>query len=279
MPTLHQTVVRRLASSPAARGAKRKRQIVRDAMIAHARAATADRGRDFRGFKRDGRRLGPGSGRTADWLDIGFAHYSVIAQTLHRDTGWSGELVRRLTRAIHRQRNLHGHANLDSFPALPEHFVLVPFQADIYRRQDRSATYLYPGDVVDHPTRQAHRWALYIEWHIARAIGEYDADQRLRRLSADSNYKVSGYLVDSICSWRAGRVGYEGCSGCESYAVHRAHPEQWDALLARAPIGGKGAEWEQVFPHEHSRRQELLDRGWWETLRLSDSIFTAQRPV
>lgn len=245
------------------------RRLARRAIAEAAERATAHLARDYR--------PGVGSGRTADWLDIGFRHYAITALLVHTECGYSGETVRQITRVLRalcggwperRAENLR----LDALPPCPVSAVYWPsggYPEEHCRRM------VAAGGADEH----IQRWRLWYRWHVERAIGEADARSLLARLAADPAARISGYLADSILSWRAGRSGYEGCSGSAYMGWFRDHPEHWDTLLARAPIGKSGDGWEQVFPHERERAAAARARGWHETMRLSDSIWTARHPL
>ena len=222
-----------------------RKRCARKAVQEAPKRATAALHRDYRGWLRTGGRVGPGSGRSAEWLDIAFEHLCVIAKAVHATTGLRDGDCREVARAILRWRL--GQAKIPK--ATPEHPLGIA-------------------------------WETWARSTGARAIGEYDAKALLGRLASDPNYRISGYLAASIMAWREGRDGYENCSGCESYHIHRENPDSWDALMARAPEGATVRDEagevsaEQVYPHEVRKREQLVALGWRETFRLNDSVWT-----
>lgn len=255
------------------------RRRARHAIEQSGERSTAHLSRDYRGFERDGSRKGPGSGRSADWLDTGFEHYQVLARAVHEQMGYSDQTVRDIVRTLTVQRGgwdvrSAENAALEKLP--PCTAALRPThdnEAEAFDRQ--MAAVANAGDHTGAASEHVIRWRLWMMWNGNRAIGEYDAWQRLARIARNPSARINGYLADSIRSWRGlGGHDYSGCSGCQSYAIHREHPEHWDLLMSRAPTGTKTDDAEQVYPHEHERATQLRAAGWQETMRLNDSIFT-----
>lgn len=201
-------------------------------------------------------RPGVGSGRTADWLDIGFSRYAICAQAAHDTLGLTGEDCRAVARAAKRV----------DYPA---HQAFIPAM-----ETPESVAQMAPD------SSYGNCWSAWYKLHVMPRIAEVEAKERLAMCDKNPSYRISGYLAASILYWRDG-IGhsYEGCSGCESYTWHRDHPEHWDTLLAHAPQGAKGPGWEQVFAHERDRAATLQAKGWFHTLRLEDSIYTERHPI
>ena len=236
-------------------------KIVTEARRDFDRSQYPERNRDFRS--------GVGSGRSAHWLDTSFARYSIIAQAIHRDTGWTGEAVRLATRAVMGYSNAYDHqSDLESLPPLPASVTSAPWMTRVYSEEHESR-------MCAEYSPEAKRWYYYIRWTLA---AEFAAAEGKRVI--EETGRISGYLAASILSWQ-GRGGrdYSGCSGCESYEWLRQHPEHWDSLLARAPQGATGDGWEQVYPHETERAERLQADGYYQTLRVNDSIYTRRHPV
>lgn len=110
-------------------------------------------------------------------------------------------------------------------------------------------------------------------------IGRAEAERELARLAADPAAKIGGYLADSILSWRSGNNGYEHSSGGESKLYFRTHPELWDYLMSRSPVGKSTATAIQVLPHERAKADACHAAGLFHTLRLSDSIYSGSAEV
>ena len=260
------------------------RRAAKEAVKQHADIDCSGLSRDYRGWNRaTGAHEGPGSGRAADWLDVGFEHLGVAAQTIHRELGFRDEVCRSIARTLHSRADGWGQCSRDTeqLAALPECPINPQYWDRGYQEDFARDMARHSADPLEHAPdapESVQRWRLYCEWHIGRALAEHDRAKRLQRIAADPAYRISGYLADSILSWRIGKKGYEGCSGSGSYACHREHPEEWDLLLSRAPMGAKTEDAEQVFPHEHTRAAALRAAGWHETLRMSDSIFTRKSP-
>lgn len=268
-------------------GSKARRQAMREA----AREAVAEMGkRETVDLSRD-YRPNIGSGRSADWLDIGFEHYQVEARALHKGLGLSGEELRKAVRVIHSRGNT-GY-DLSDVPHVPGTALdglvgrIRSFGLYVSRKYgyptNRTITWA-EGPFSGQAKRTSAQaldvlvWMAIVEHLVEPAIAEYDAKQTLKRINENPEAKISGYLASSIMSWSKGESGYEDCSGCDSFRWFKERPEFWDLLMSRAPIGNKGGSWEQVFPHEHERRENLMARGWFETMRLNDSLFTLKRP-
>ncbi len=229
------------------------------------------RNRDWRGWNRDGSRVGPGSGRTADWLDIGYEHYCVTARAVSA-MGYRDRDVSRITRVL---RTAHGRS-LDDSP-YDELYMTPCLEEPVYWHRGYGEEFdrcMATGNL------NMYRWQLWARWNLARISAEYDGQQRLAKIAGDPQYRISGYLAESILAYQdvPGHSGYEGCSGCESYAWHREHPEHWELLLSRAPVGASTPDAEQVYPHEIERRERLRAAGWFETLRMNDSVWTKKLP-
>lgn len=253
---------------------KRRAQIRRAAREAISRADKANTQHLDRDY-----RPGIGSGRTANCLALGFRHYAVAAQIIHRELGYSGEGVRKIAKAMSNDMQ----KNFGDLPRCPIDPVYWDngYTEEFTRGMAAShADGQYGAPALTGEEREnSIRWYLFREWHIAKAIGESDAMQLLARLTSDPSARICGYLADSIASWRVGKKGYEGCAGYAHAAWFRDHPEHWDFLISRAPTGAKGDGWEQVFPHERNRASDLRARGWMECLRLNDSIWTPRSCV
>lgn len=248
---------------------------VRDAIAAVGRESTAHLHRDFR--------PGIGSGRAAHWCQRSFEVYAVACRTIHRELGFRDAECRRIARVL----QLHGDqmlapSRLKELAALPP----CPIDPMPWGAYNEEHCRMMAAGIPDNG--DARRWYLYQRWHIGRAISEFDARERLAACERNPGYRISGYLAESILAWQAGAplsgsAGghhcYAGCSGSESYVWHRDHPEQWDMLLSHAPVGAKGDGWEQVYPHERDRQADLEARGWFHTLRFSDSLYTAGHPM
>ena len=130
--------------------------------------------RDYRGWMRDGRRIGPGSGRKADWMDSGFDRLSTIARAVHT-LGYRDAECRRIAHVLHR----HGHAQgwellpsrLAALAALPLDAPEVAPVATGYYSSDPAedirirrefAAVSGPGEHA----APAHvpRWILFLQW-------------------------------------------------------------------------------------------------------------------
>jgi hypothetical protein len=231
----------------------RLRRIARDALRIDGEERTSHLYRDTR--------PGIGSGRSAHWLDTGYERYAICAQAAHDSLGLSGEACRAVARG----------ARAVDYPAHDQRWYPCeePYPGGEYRLGERVDIAL--------PAPYEH-WCDWYAAAVVPRIAEHEALRRIARCMSDPEYQISGYLADSIMSWQQGQTGYEGCSGCESYDWHRAHPETWPLLLAHAPAGESGDGWEQVYPHERDRRAKLVAMGWHETFRPGDSIFTRTRP-
>lgn len=187
--------------------------------------------------------------------------------------GYVGEDLRRITRALNAFDGMDGYGKaLESLPPCtvdPVHW-------------DNGYTEKFERGIVDRwieGSEQAKRWMLYRRWHISKEIGCFRCEQLLEELKNDPKRRISGYLADSIVSWRKGERGYEGCSGMEYACWIKQHPELWDQLMPRAPVGAKGDNWEQVFPHERERAAALRAKGYTECLRMNDSIWARKEDL
>jgi len=233
---------------------------------------------DFRGWHRDGRIEGPGSGRAADWLDVGFRNLAITTKTVHQLCGYSGDECRTIAHTLHCLPDGCGTtpARIAQLNALPPCTYEPQYFDYGYTEQfERAAAGTLHNHGDNLAGEHATTWSLFLRWEVGRAIAEADRKERLERIAANPNYRISGYLAASILAWKnQGGHDYTGCSGCSSYAIHREHPEEWDLLLSRAPVGKKSKDAEQVFPHETERAAELRAHGWVETLRMNDSVFT-----
>jgi hypothetical protein len=261
------------------------KRAAKQAVAEHADVDASGLVRDYRGWQRDGRRTGPGSGRAADWLDVGFHALARTALQVHRETEYRDDVCRTIARTLHaRTGGWDGLArDTAALAALP------PCTAEP-RYWNRGYTEAFDREMSSHaksPSDRAApegvvRWRLWAAWNLSRALAEAEREDRLSALACDPELKISGYLADSVLSYQTGGGrghDYAGCSGCASYAAHRDHPEDWDLLASRAPVGASGDGWEQVFPHEHERQARLVAAGWHETLRTSDSVYTLRHPV
>lgn len=272
--TVHENAKRLLdiyGTTPTKRGPRKlPRKARRKALEEAARKAVDEMGvAETRHLERDFR-PGIGSGRSADWHVAGFRYYATTAEAVHRGLGLSGEDVRRVT------RYLRGKPNRDKVEDLPrlDDSALGGLVGQI-RREGRYQPYMRKeGEHVE-----VLVWLAVNDLVVRPLLAEREAKYMLDRLHAEPARKISGYLADSILSWREGKRGYEGCAGCESYLWLREHPETWDFLMSRAPTGVSGPGFEQVFPHERERRAKLLADGWCETLRMNDSVFTPKNPL
>lgn len=206
-----------------------------------AKAAEKNTAHLYRDFRPEG------SGRSAHWSRVYFRRIQVVARCLHRD-GFSGDLGK-----IAKELVLVEY--------LPNFDKIGPFSSSI-KTQERDSY----GHVK---TKDGQKWYEYYEWLKEGPIAEMEAEEVI-----NSTGPISGYLADSILSWRAGRSGYEGSSGCVYMYAIRRRPETWDELMSRAPRGKSGPGWAQVFPHEHERAAELRAQGAQECFRLNDSVFT-----
>jgi len=227
--------------------------------------------RDYRGWQRDGRREGPGSGRSADWLDIGFRAYAALAEAVHDELGFRDNECRWITRTLHylrggweaRKREDAAIAALPPCPVEPRYW-------------DR-------GYSEEHCRRMAGsdphvaRWRLWYEWHGRRAVAERQLAELLARLRDDPTATISGYLAASILAYRRREKGYEGCAGSAYYALVRERPWLWDFLLSRAPHGRRGDGWAIVYPHEDETPYQ--EAGWYSTFTLSATIWSRRHPV
>lgn len=260
------------------------RRAAREAIRVWESSSTAHLYRDYR--------PGIGSGRTAHWLDSSYARYAIIARTLHDTLGWSGERVRAAARRLIK----HGNGLSQSTP-------VEPLPDDVLSEERAEARANGAVKIPRHAGTWSPAWAasfsagteddgwrildwwLWYETYAVPRIAEAEALGELARLRSDPGARISGYLADSIASWRAAKRGYEGCSGSERYHYYRDRPELWPELLAHAPAGAVMRDAfgeitaEQVYPHERERAKRLRDKGWYETMRLSDSIFSLRHPV
>jgi hypothetical protein len=233
---------------------------------------------DFRGWHRDGRIEGPGSGRASDWSYYGFRDLAITAKIVHQLCGYSGDECRTIAHTLHRLPDGCGMtaARIAKLNALPPCTHIPRYFDHGYTEQferNVAGTLHNHGDGL--AGEHATTWSLFLQWEVGRAIAEAERVDRLSRIAANPNYRISGYLAASILAWKGqGGHDYTGGSGCSSYAIHREHPEEWDLLLSQAPVGKKSENAEQVFPHETARADELRARGWVETLRMNDSVFT-----
>ena len=130
--------------------------------------------RDFRGWMRDGRRLGPGSGRRADWLDSGFARLSCIAQAVHA-LGYRDDECRRIAHVLHRWGHPQGW---DVLPERIEELAKLPVDAPITTFRPRGYYSHDPAEeekitrqfaATDSPTtytapEHVQRWILFLVW-------------------------------------------------------------------------------------------------------------------
>jgi hypothetical protein len=234
--------------------------------------------RDYRGWNRDGTRDGPGSGRAADWLDIGFEHLSVLARAVYRETGYRDETCRRIARTLHGLRG-----GWDAYEADDARIAELPPCPVEPTWWDYGYSEEFHRSLVARSTPHVQRWWLWLMWNGQRAIAEHDLAAVLDRLASDPEARIDPYLAASIARWRAGEDGYEGCSGCAYYALVRERPELWDYLWSRAPTGEKRYDedgnlvWAQVYTHEdHSA---YSDAGWYETFTIHGySVWTRRHP-
>lgn len=221
-----------------------------------------------------------GSGRAAHWLNLSFEHLSVIARTVHAQTGLRDAVCRDVARKLHHEL----YSGVSTYERKEFVWDLLP---SVLPKIPKLAAWLrYSSLDDDFAAKQAKTlsgiwWYMFAHRNVPRAIGEYNAAKRLKRLELEPSFRINGYLADSIMKWKGneGSTDYSGCSGSEAYVIHREHPETWDYLLSRAPVGESGENWEQVFPHEHERAKALKEAGWRETLRMSDSVFTRELPM
>lgn len=224
------------------------RERVRTGMRSHAKRSTGP-SLDFR--------PGIGSGRRAHWHIGTFHQIQLLGPVIHKDSQGQicGGVLRQLLRKIVLIENSAEYDKID-----------VPFPACMEQQPAEHYGWV--------KTENGAKWFAYRRRRLDLVIG---ADHLDRVLQADS--PISGYLADSIMSWREGRKGYEGCCGCEYMQVAKQRPEVWDQLMARAPIGevryddDGNITCEQTYPHEHERIQRLRDAGWKETFRMNDSLW------
>lgn len=198
--------------------------------------------------------------------------YTAISVVVRHDMPYRGAVLAAIIRAMDSPRA----AALNALP--PCSIEPVPWvRHPTYGTADEERAHVDRMRRLHMPSLSdsGHRWYTYWRWHVERVLAEQSAAAQWSRCLADPDYRISGYLAESILEWRQGKQGYIGCNGCDSYADHYAHPERWETLLAHAPTGAIGDGWEQVYPHEHARAERLRAAGWRETLRVNDSLFTA----
>ncbi len=204
---------------------------------------------------------------------IGAGAWAVACETVHRETGYSGGVVRSIVRAL---QAMSGGCGWEAWPSVCATIEALPPCPVDPTYWDRGYTEEFDRRMAANGPANNHvaQWVLYWQWHVERAIAEVALRGELARLVSDPTARISGYLAHSILLWGAGRKGYEGCSGCEWYALVRDRPDLLDYFLSRAPIGKRGPGWEQTYPHEYERIAACRMRGMVETLRLYDSLWT-----
>jgi hypothetical protein len=213
--TMHDNVLRcwniYRASAPKRKGAKRRAymaNVVANAIKQAAEWQTKHLHRDYRGWdKTTGAITGPGSGRSAHWLDICFEHYRVVCHQVHEDMPqYRDGTIRTIARTLAR---LAGGEGWEAYPAvnaaldaLPPCTVTPTYWDDGYAEEFTRG--MASGDpcrgVVTSPN--AKLWRLYYQWHIKRAVAEYDYAMLLQRLERDPAYTISGYLAASILAYQ-----------------------------------------------------------------------------
>jgi len=248
-----------------------RREAVRHAMTVYGERSTAHLSRDYRGWHRDGRREGPGSGRAADWLDVGFRDLSALAQAIYRETGYRDAECRRIARTLHSLRG--GWESRQSEDARIAALPPCPVEPIYW---DRGSSEQHDRAMAGADPHVA-RWRLWRAWHGERAIAARRLAELLARLAADPAATISGYLAASIQSYRRGEPGYEGCAGCSHYALIRERPDTWDYLMSRAPRGPRGEDWAVVYPHEDAT--PYREAGWYCTMTLSYDIWSRRHPL
>jgi hypothetical protein len=236
--------------------------------------------RDYRGWGRDGSRVGPGSGRASDWLDSGFRALAVLAETIHRDTGLRDGECRRVAHILHSRRCQPpgwGLERLPECPVDPVYWASSGYDEEFERRMAQRAHSYTSGDET--PER-VQRWILWSKWVGNRAIGTDRLRQLLARLETDPASTISGVLAESIIAFQIGQHGYEGCSGGELDGVVRDRPQLWDYLLSRAPRGvyvkdaNGGVAVARTRAHEHEAETVLREAGYTSTLHGLDCSTT-----
>jgi hypothetical protein len=260
---------------------KTRRQIAREC----ARRAVEESD-DQPGVPRLDFRPGIGSGRAADWHLGTYREICVVAETIRRTIGWSGDDVRIAARATVRSRDTGSAAYIDLIlrcPSLPNwaadgHVGRVrALGADDWRTPRWLRSFAPLRHIDDRMAIEILCWAAYAERVLQPAYGVAEGKRLLCDLQANPALYISGYLASTILAVRSGDASgdYRACSGCEHYTYLASRTDVHDLLLARAPEGASGPGWEQTFPHEHERIARLRAAGWNHTLRMSDSIWHA----
>ncbi len=279
--TIHDLATRLLAIYGDGATGKRRRQVARDC----ARRAVEESD-DRPEAPRLDFRPGVGSGRAAHWHLGTYRRICVVAQTIRRALGWTGDDVRFAARAVVRDADLGSVAYLELVircPHLPGwaadgHVGRVrALGADDWRTPRWLRSFAELRHVDDRAAIEILCWAAFVERVIRPAFGVAEGERLLRDLRADPELRVSGYLASTIIAVRSGDStgDYRQCSGCESYAYLASRTDVHDLLLSRAPVGASGPGWEQTYPHETERAARLSAAGWQHTLRMSDSIWHA----
>lgn len=130
--------------------------------------------RDYRGWLRDGRRVGPGSGRRADWLAAGFASLSAIARAVH-ELGYCDAECRHIAHVLHRWGHPQGWdvqpARIRALSALPvEAPITNPIHTNCYSRDMAEDERIHRElAAVASPTggcvpEHVQRWILFLAW-------------------------------------------------------------------------------------------------------------------
>ena len=126
---------------------------------------------DYRGWQRDGRRLGPGSGRAADWLDSGFRRLAAIARAVHEHCGYRDDECRRIARVLHRYGHAQGWEMLETctraLSELPPCTIDPTFRARGYYSHDPVEEEAIERDFASRGgSESATKWRLFVRWTV-----------------------------------------------------------------------------------------------------------------